>query len=109
MRLNSASLAIVVGAGKRYFLAVGIDAHPIDGFIVVAVEVYWMVDVKLTQHSLKIHVLEVFFLHGNKNNDIKFISFVLLAVLIMLFICIYHQLEKITLSILFSSLTWLLQ
>ena len=66
MCLNFAPVAVVVGAGKGYFLAVGVDAHPIDGFIVVAVEVCRMVDVKLVQQSLKISVLEVFFLHLNK-------------------------------------------
>ena len=67
VRLNFASLA--VGAEQRYFLAVGADAHPVDGFGVVAVEVFRVADVELAQHGLEIGVLEVICLHVNKNND----------------------------------------
>ena len=86
MRLSFASVAVVVGAEKRYFFAVGVDAHPVDGFVVVAVEVFRVADAELAQHGLEIGIFEVFCLHVNKNSDKKYRFIVLITVLILLFL-----------------------
>ena len=86
VRLNFASLAVVIGAEKRYFLAVGVDAHPVDGFIVVAVEVLRVADAEVAQHGLEVGVFEAFCLHVNKNSDKKYRFIVLITVLILLFL-----------------------
>ena len=84
MHLNFASHAVLIGAEKRYFLAVGVDAHSINGFGTVAVEAFRVTDAELAQHGLEIGILEVFYLHVNKIVIKSTDSFVLITVLILL-------------------------
>ena len=65
MKLTFAGLARVIRTNERYFLAVGVDAHPFDGLGVVALECFWLTDVEITQHGLKlsIQMMDFFTLH----------------------------------------------
>ena len=65
MKLTFAGLTRVIRTNERYFLAIGVDAHPFNGLAIVAFECLWVTDVETAQHDLKLSIsmIDFFNLH----------------------------------------------
>ena len=70
--LTFALFAMDIRTDERYFLTFGVDAHPLDGLGVVAVESLGLADVEKGEHCLELSIPVASFFHFNKISDKKY-------------------------------------